>query len=280
MRVPYLSWAPVALGFILVVGTILTQVGGVIFVGCWWVFRQKCFATRRYPRTSATVAALAVYLVSTLWIVPPLAGVFGREPLPWRATASVPLAPRNPLYCLLNRHYVTPELREVLTRSAKALEQRHPGSVVHYLDANLPFFDGFPLIPHLSHDDGRKIDFTFCYRKRDQYSMSPSAIGYWIYEAPQPGEANPYANKGCWLRWDFPWFQNLNRQREFDPVRTRTFLRILLSQPETEKVLLELHLQHRMGLSHPKLRFQQCMAARHDDHIHFQVSQSHQGSKR
>jgi len=48
-------------------------------------------------------------------------------------------------------------------------------------------------------------------------------------------------------------------------------LRTVLRQPETEKILLEIHLQQRLNVSHPKLRFQQRQAARHDDHLHLQV---------
>ncbi len=39
-----------------------------------------------------------------------------------------------------------------------------------------------------------------------------------------------------------------------------------------EKVLLEPHLVRRLGLSSPLLRFQGCRAARHDDHLHLQIT--------
>jgi len=254
--------------------TILTQVGGVLILGAWWLLRRRWFSSGRYARLYAAGGAVAVYLLCTLILVPPIAGLFGRQPLPVFASQSTPLAPRCVWYWVLNRHYVTTELKEVVVRSARELNKAHPGSVVQYLDAGFPFVEGFPLLPHLSHDDGRKIDFTYCYRlqkRPERYTSSPSPIGYWIYEAPKSGEAAPYADRDCLLRWDFGWIQGLNRHREFDPVRTRTFLRILLAQPETERILLELHLQNRLGLADSKLRFQQCQAARHDDHIHYQV---------
>lgn len=241
---------------------------------CWWIFRRKVFRESRRPRLYSAGATIGFYLLCTVLVIPPLAALGGRKPLPWFAGESMPLAPRSVLYCVLNRHYVSTELYEVIVHSAEQLEEAYPGSRVHYLDGGFPFLEGFPLVPHLSHDDGRKIDFTYCYRlacKPDQPALSPSPIGYWIYEPPEGAEPDPYAGKGCWLRWDFAPFQGLGRHREFDAERTRRFLRILLAQPETEKLLLELHLQRRMGLSDPKLKFQQCMAARHDDHIHFQI---------
>ncbi len=105
--------------------------------------------------------------------------------------------------------------------------------------------------------------------------LLPSPIGYWIYEAPRDGEPAPYADRNCCLRWDFPFLQGLGRDRVLDVPRTREFLNILLDHPKGEKALLELHLHGRLNLaSHPKLRFQQCNAARHDDHIHYQIRNS------
>ena len=45
----------------------------------------------------------------------------------------------------------------------------------------------------------------------------------------------------------------------------------LLDDPRLGRMLLEPHLDQRLGLSDPRLRFQGCRAARHDDHIHIQL---------
>ena len=76
------------------------------------------------------------------------------------------------------------------------------------LDGGFPFLDGFPLLPRLSHDDGRKLDLAF----------------------------------------------------------------LLAADPAVERLFLEPHLQARLGLSDPRIRFPRCRAARHDDHIHVQTS--------
>jgi len=59
------------------------------------------------------------------------------------------------------------------------------------LDANFPFFDGFPILPHLSHNDGNKIDIAFYYGDPSigQYlrGKAKSPIGYWGFE--RPGQA-------------------------------------------------------------------------------------------
>ncbi len=97
-------------------------------------------------------------------MIPPLAALAGRVPLPCRAEPGRPVAAGSPLYCLLNRNYVDPRLVPLLDAlAAAAMEQAYPGTVTPYLDANFPFLDGMPLAPHLSHDDGRKLDLAFFY---------------------------------------------------------------------------------------------------------------------
>jgi hypothetical protein len=43
------------------------------------------------------------------------------------------------------------------------------------------------------------------------------------------------------------------------------------ADPSIEKVFIEPHLKNRLQLTSPKVRFQGCHAARHDDHVHVQV---------
>lgn len=51
------------------------------------------------------------------------------------------------------------------------MQQTEPQIRISYLDANFPFKDGFPLLPHLSHDDGRKVDIAFMYRYQSDDSL-------------------------------------------------------------------------------------------------------------
>ena len=248
----------------------ISQVGGVILLGCWRVCRYRFFPDDA-RRWMAFVSSTAAYCAITLLLVPLLAAVFGRVPMPLFATKETPVAPRSILYCLLNRHYVKPQVREVVIRVSREMAKKYPGSEVTYLDGGFPYGPLFPMLPHLSHADGRKIDLSFCYEKGGKYTVSPSPIGYWVYESPQKGESAPYKGKPSAFRWDLPLLQGVNRDRELDEERTRDLLRTVLRQPETEKILLEIHLQQRLNVSHPKLRFQQRQAARHDDHLHLQV---------
>lgn len=255
-------WPAVVIFFVL---TLVTQVGGVLGFAGWWL------SGRWYQgRVARALFAAGFYLVATLGVIPLVAKPCGRVPLPLYSTGAVPLAPRSLWYCLTNRHYVEPAVRDLVVGAARKLRSGYPGSVVHYLDAGFPFWDGFVMAPHLSHRNAKVIDLAFCYKRTNGtgFGASPSPIGYGISEGPRPGEPQPYRGQFSWLRWGLPaspWIDGGNR---LDEDRTRALLRSLLEDSRTSKVLLELHLQCRLGLRHDKLRYQQLQAARHDDHLH------------
>jgi len=172
------------------------------------------------------------------------------------------------VYCALNRNYVTPEMAGLLQDAAGTADRAYPGTVTQVLDANFPFLAGFPLLPHLSHDDGRKADLAFYYADAKGYApgVSRSPIGYFAFEQ------GPTDCSGNWLtlRWDLGALQPLWRDLEFDAARTRHLLQVLAADGRVGKIFLEPHLQDRLGVRSVKLRFQGCRAARHDDHIHLQ----------
>lgn len=180
-----------------------------------------------------------------------------------------PLQMQSWLYCALNRNYVTRELADVLQGTAGAVDSTYPGTVTQVLDANFPFLTGFPLLPHLSHHDGRKADLAFYYAGAKGYSpkATRSPIGYFAFEQ------GPTECPDNWLtlRWDFEVLQPLWQDLEVDADRTRHLLRILETDSRVGKIFLEPHLQSRLGLRTGKLKFQGCRAARHDDHIHLQL---------
>jgi hypothetical protein len=107
----------------------------------------------------STFSFLLLYVISVFLIVPLVAKPFGRVQLPLIETRY--LKPGTPLTFFLNRNYVKPELRDATFAMAENMQARYPGSVVNYLDGNFPFFDKFPLFPHLSHNDGKKLDLSF-----------------------------------------------------------------------------------------------------------------------
>lgn len=233
--------------------TALTQIGGLAWLAAL-AFRRRLLAF------ALTYAAL---WFAALWIAP----TFGREPLP--CAGDGPMRVQSPVYCLLNRQYVTPELAAVARDLAQQMNRDFPGTETLVLDAGFPFIEGFPLLPHLSHDDGEKLDLAFYYADRSGYlpGRTRSPIGYFAFETT--GSSCPEV----WptLRWDIGWLQPLWRALELEPARTRAAIDFLVTDSRTGKVFLEPELQTALGLSHAKLRFQGCRAARHDDHIHVQL---------
>ena len=260
--------------------TLLTQVGGLVWLLALLVARPL---RRRWPlrRFTTGLVFVALYLLATTLVVPPLARQWGRVPLP---VFDPLLRPESRWFCLLNRHYVRPGLRQALEEVAAQLQDRYPGTAVWYMDANFPFIDGYPLEPHFSHKDGRKIDLSVYWtlaRTGQPFAGNPSPFGYGAFAAPLPGERDYAAEcekKGYWyigLDGDLaaPFFQEKNYV--FDAGRTAELARLLAEHPAIGKILLQPHLSTRLGLSHyRKIRFQGCKAARHDDHLHAELRSS------
>jgi len=258
--------------------TILTQIGGIVYLVS--LLTQK-FIDKRVKRkplrmVSKLSAFLILYLISTFAIVPLLAKPFGRVAMPF--TENNNLRPLNILTCLLNRHYVQPELKEVAFDVAAQMNKKHPGTIVNYLECNFPFFDGFPLIPHLSHNDGKKLDLAFMYLDKSgrQTNETPSFIGYGVNEEPRSSEKNmpEYCSEKGY--WQYSFLSSIIPQGNksdfiFDDTRTKYMVNLFASNPSIDKIFIEPHLKTRLNLSSEKIRFHGCQAVRHDDHLHVQL---------
>lgn len=233
--------------------TLLTQVGGVAWLLALWSKHRLVVFAVLYVALSA----------SMLWIAP----LFGRHAL--SCFEDGPLQVQNPLYCVLNRTYVSPDINAILVEAADTMAEQYPGTVTLVLDGSFPLFDGFPLLPHLSHDDGNKVDLAFYYAEGGSYlpGQARSPIGYFAFEEG-PTPCGP-----AWLtlRWNMTWLQPMLPKYDLEPERLRALLRVLADDARVGKVLIEPHLLERLDVASPKFRFQGCRAARHDDHIHLQL---------
>ena len=253
--------------FIFALLTILTQIGGVAYlVG---LGTARAFGVQFVlNRMLIFVASYTAMSVTSLFIAP----AFDRVSLP--CFGDGPLVAQSPLYCVLNRQYVSPEMLLVAEDLASYMAETFPGTQTLTLDANFPFFDGFPLLPHLSHDDGEKLDLAFYYESEGAYepSQTRSPIGYWAFEEPRSGDPEPCENtSGPTLRWDVAWFKAFHNDLTLEPARTREALVWLSQRREVSKLFVEPHLKARLGVQATTIRFQGCRAARHDDHIHLQL---------
>jgi hypothetical protein len=259
--------------------TLFTQVGGIIYLIS--LFSHKSIEkrlSRWWARVGLKFSLFAVlYLVSTFILIPLVAKSFGRVQLPLLNTRHV--QPGNILTFLMNRNYVRPELRNAIFDVGDVMNEKYPGVVINYLDASFPFVDGFPLPPHLSHSDGKKVDISFIYVDKSTSKRTnkiPSFIGYGICEGPKDNEENMpdiCDKKGYWQYNLLPKLvsQESKSQFEFASEEVTVLVNSLSDQLEIKKIFIEPHLKTRLKLKSNKIRFHGCQAVRHDDHIHVQL---------
>ena len=269
--------------FAVLILTVLTQIGGIIYLIFLplnaWI--QCKIVKNNWIKTITIVSFLAFYSIICLLCVPLLAKINGREQLPIFASKETPLKARNLWFVLCNRTYVKSKLKTVVIESAQALAKQYADVELVYLDSGFPFFDGCPLPPHLSHDDGKKIDITFIYKRLDtnKYAnTTPSPIGYGICEEPKPNE---YDRPAECARKGFSYYsfmknhiisQQSKAKFEFDERATAFMIQTFIANPSVRKILIEPHLKTRLGFEkEPKIGLHACFAVRHDDHIHVQI---------
>ena len=215
-----------------------------------------------------------LYLIATFLIIPNVAPIFGRE----KIKETELIEAHSFFYKLANRNYVKPELNSTIQDIALELERNNYGLKLIYLDANFPFIDKFPLLPHLSHNDGKKIDVSLIYENPNGQLTNdkPSISGYGVYEKPKTNEYDQNEvckNRGNW-QYDFPKYLTLgtiNSEIEFSERGTQELAKLILKQNNIGKLFIEPHLKKRLNLTNGKVRFHGCQAVRHDDHIHFQL---------
>jgi len=259
---------------IFLVLTLLTQIGGIVYLLALFLSQMFGFQ-KKLVVLVIFIFAYSAASFATTYIAPS----FGRQAIPCFVSESASMKTAHPIYCVLNRNYVTKDLALLLEKAADAVAGQYPGTQTLVLDGNFPFVTGFPLLPHLSHDDGLKADLAFYYQDGKGgylpgYMKSP--IGYWGYTQPSADDVLPCANfnSPLSLRWDFDFLQGYWRDYRLEPKRTALLLNWLVTEGRAygmEKVLLEPHITASLGLKSDLIRFQGCRAARHDDHIHLQV---------
>lgn len=255
--------------------TLVSQTGGIIYLCC--KLGINIFAKKSDLKLLIRLPIyLGVYLLINCSLVPLTASKAGRVPLPFFKTDQNPLIPHNYFYPLLNRHYVSHELYRSLMDIEKCFKAKYPNSQLVYLDANFPFINGFPLLPHLSHYDGDKLDLSFQYQNKEGQVVKHGAgwLGYGQVVKVKQSEINQpniCKEKGYWqysLLTKITW---RDTDLVLDRKRTQFLIKCITKNKGIRKVFIEPHLKSRLGFSKDtKVRYHGCQAVRHDDHIHLQ----------
>lgn len=249
--------------------TVLTQVGGLAYL---LALALAWFSRRRFRQRFVVFFASFIVLYGGVSVAAFYgAAGYGRQPLPCFKSETTVLASQSPLYCLLNRHYVRADLYQITQDLAEHMNRTFPGTVTLTLDASFPLFENFSMLPHLSHNDGRKLDLAYYYTDKEGrylWGKTKSPIGYWGFE----GEEICVGNYP--LCWDMRWFQIFVSDLDLDTERTGAVLRWLYTEGRrmgVEKIFIEPYVAKRLKANSDIVRYQGYNAARHDDHLHFQV---------
>ena len=246
----------------------LTQIGGIVLLLSLLISRK----IKKKIKFKTSLIFLCTYLLFTFLVVPFVAPVFGREPIKHSSAISA----TNYMTVILNRNYVRPEMNEFLNQTAERLEDTK--IEIKYLDANFPFIDKFPLPPHLSHNDGKKLDISLIYKNKEGQitNLKKSMSGYGVFEGPTKNEKNQIkiCKKRGYYQYDFSKFMrfgNINNELTFSEKGTKELIDAILKNNKLGKLLIEPHLKQRLNLRNSKVRYQGCQSVRHDDHIHIQL---------
>jgi len=248
--------------------TITTQIGGIVYL--FSVYINNKWKTQFKLKSLALF--LSLYIIFTLIIIPIIAPLFGRETV----NHTNNIRPTNYMTVLLNRNYVRPELNKLLSETEKNLSETN--IKIHYLDANFPFINKFPLLPHLSHNDGKKVDISLIYetQKGRLSTKQKSVSGYGVFVNPKSNEYNQINKciENGYFQYDYPkyaTFGTINEELVFSKRGTKKLIQSILKNNSLGKLFIEPHLKQRLNLTSTKIRYHGCRAVRHDDHIHIQL---------
>lgn len=257
-----------ALVFVLL--TLVTQIGGIIYLISLALTRRQ----KKYRVLFILSIFISFYTLATFYIIPEIASIYGRE----KIKSNSIVQPHSLFYSWSNRNYVTPELHQVLQNIGDKMSAQYTGIKLVYLDANFPFLDGFPLLPHRYHNDGKKIDITFVYQDGSELTnKKPSFSGYGVFEPPLVEEWNQINQclQTGYSQYEFTkfiTFGSIHPQLTFSEAVNREFLINLLADDNVHTIFLEPHLKTRLGLENEKFVYHGCGTVRHDDHIHIEVN--------
>ncbi len=252
--------------FTIILLTILTQIGGIIYLFALWFSRQE--------KQNFTLSFIGLYIIATFLFVPLVAPLFGRE----KIKESKIITANSFITKLFNRNYVRPELNKVIQATASELTASYPNLKLVYLDANFPFINKFPLLPHLSHNDGKKVDLAFIYTDKQgkTTNQKPTISGYGYFVMPKKNEVNQtqYCKQKGYFQYDYPkyfTFGTVHPNLQLAEKPTKKLIEILANQSQIGKIFIEPNLKKRLKLNSSKIRFQGCRSVRHDDHVHVQL---------
>jgi len=298
--------------FLFILLTALSQIGGIILILWILIFRlfSKRFTNAWARRGVNTGGFVVFYLFCMFLIVPPLARIQDRVPLP--ISKSGALVPVTYWTAIFGRNYIKSEGRAKLETIAESFVKKHPELKVKYMDCNYPFrfigsdekhvVTGFPflegLFPHFTHL-GDKADIALIYNDEEgnPSNLTPTAIGYGSSVEPNKGEPG-YVGPNCpcktktvnqkngldgvpcvcdnkrtlgFISWYSFMYRNVPQNEKIKLNVEKSAALIRMFTPFDSKIILEAHLRERLKVLRTSFGLHPCKSVRHDDHFHVRM---------
>lgn len=258
--------------------TVLSQVGGVILL--LWIllfYFLKRKLTNPWIRRGANIVGFVIfYLFFTFAVIPPLARIQDRVPLPLSKSGA--LVPVSYWTVIFNRNYIKSKGRDKLEKIAASFVKKYPELKVKYMDCNYPFrfnvkgdvniwvLEG--LLPHLTHD-GAKADIALVYNDASENpsNLTPTFFAYGSSVDPLPNETCTPCR--CDKKSSLYSFMYRNIPKSDYALNNLLSRELIMEfQRDTkDPIFIEKHLVQRFKLKGNFLEAG-CHSVRHDDHFH------------
>lgn len=218
-----------------------------------------------------------MYAIALLLLVPLLAGLVDRVPLP--AHNSDYIRPANYLTILFARNYVKSDLRETVIEVAGEFGNKHPEARVVYMDGGYALSRFIPMWPHKAHNSGASLDLAYIYEDpetNDILTSSPSWTGYGVYAYSKLSNTQ----KKCIEKnssYSFTSIMGITFFKgayEVNEKLSQELIRMFHKKKKIDKILVEENLIRTLGLrKFRKVKYAGCESVRHDDHFHIELAE-------
>ena len=258
--------------------TSITEIGGILL---WPFMAIPYYDYPKIKNLQTWLYAFFFYVVSSWLLVPIIASIFGRVPLPCFSHDNIPLQSQSTITCLLHRNYVQKHVYTEMIQIAKQMGRHFERTDIRYLSAGFPI-GMLPPFPNQIQQDGLAISMSFLWTdpSKRMSKTSPSPIGYGSHTlstfSRSCSDTEYMKLLGFSINFRYQWlFLSWNKESFLDEKRSNTLLHYLGRNKKVTAIFLEPELHPIIAKDVEKLFKNPCSWLLHDDHFTILFSSQH-----